>query len=114
MYEADLRARWRSPASLPADVQTDLRLTRRRDRTAIGTVVPAIQFSGLLYPVSALEGASAVIGHLYPTSHFLIITRGIFSKALGAAELWPSLLALLVTSPLLLLASVAGLKKQEK
>lgn len=82
--------------------------------TAIGTVVPAIQFSGLLYPVSALEGASAVIGHLYPTSHFLIITRGIFSKALGAAELWPSFLALLVTSPLLLLASVAGLKKQEK
>jgi len=82
--------------------------------TAIGTVVPAIQFSGLLYPVSALEGASAVIGHLYPTSHFLIITRGIFSKALGAAELWPSFLALLITSPLLLLASVAGLKKQEK
>ena len=82
--------------------------------TAIGTVVPAIQFSGLLYPVSALEGASAVIGHLYPTSHFLIITRGIFSKALGAAELWPSFLALLVTSPLLLLASVAGLNKQEK
>lgn len=82
--------------------------------TAIGTVVPAIQFSGLLYPVSALEGASAVIGHLYPTSHFLIITRGIFSKALGAAELWPSFLALLVTFPLLLLASVAGLKKQEK
>ncbi|MEC8915987.1 MAG: ABC transporter permease, partial [Pseudomonadota bacterium] len=82
--------------------------------TAIGTVVPAVQFSGLLYPVSALEGASAVIGHLYPTSHFLIITRGIFSKALGAAELWPSFLALLVTSPLLLLASVAGLKKQEK
>ncbi|MEM9175184.1 MAG: TcfC E-set like domain-containing protein [Myxococcota bacterium] len=34
--EADLRARWRSPATLPADVQTDLRLTRRRDRTAAG------------------------------------------------------------------------------
>ncbi|GEM_PF-3420395 len=36
--EADLRARWRSPANLPADVQTDLRLTRRQDRTAIGTI----------------------------------------------------------------------------
>ena len=48
------------------------------------------------------------------TTVHVIITRGIFSKALGAAELWPSLLALLVTSPLLLLASVAGLKKQEK
>ena len=34
--EADLRARWRSPASMPADVQADVRLARRRDRTASG------------------------------------------------------------------------------
>jgi len=34
--EADLRGRWRSPASMPLDVQADLRLARRRDRTALG------------------------------------------------------------------------------
>lgn len=81
--------------------------------TAIGTLVPAIQFSGMLHPVSSLEGASAVIGQLYPTSHFLVISRGIFSKALGLAELYPYFLALLATIPVLSLLSIAGLRKQE-
>lgn len=82
--------------------------------TAIATVVPATQFSGLIYPVSALEGASALIGNLYPTSHFLIISRGVFSKALGLAELYPYFIPLLITIPTLTLLSVAGLKKQEQ
>ena len=82
--------------------------------TAIATVVPATQFSGLIYPVSALEGASALIGNLYPTSHFMIISRGVFSKALGLAELYPYFIPLLITIPTLTLLSVAGLKKQEQ
>ena len=82
--------------------------------TAIATLLPAIQFSGLTHPVSALEGASAFIGGLYPTSHFLTISRGVFSKALGAGDLLPSFVPLLVAIPLLTLASVAGLRKQEK
>ncbi len=82
--------------------------------TAIATLLPAIQFSGLTHPVSALEGASAFIGQLYPTSHFLIISRGVFSKELGLGELLPSFLPLLLAIPLLTLASVAGLRKQEK
>ncbi|WP_110648681.1 ribosome-associated ATPase/putative transporter RbbA [Salinicola peritrichatus] len=82
--------------------------------TAIATLVPAIQFSGLLHPVSTLEGAATVVGHLYPTSHFLTISRGVFSKSLGMFELWPYFLALAITIPVLTLASLAGLKKQEK
>ena len=82
--------------------------------TAIATLVPAVQFSGLLHPISAMEGASALIGQIYPTSHFLIISRGVFSKALGLAELYPYFIPLLLAIPLLTLLSVAGLKKQEK
>ncbi len=82
--------------------------------TAIATLLPAIQFSGLTHPVSALEGASAFIGQLYPTSHFLIISRGVFSKALDLGELLPYFLPLLLAIPVLTLASVAGLRKQEK
>ncbi|MOA34213.1 hypothetical protein D3C78_1555740 [compost metagenome] len=80
---------------------------------AIATMVPAIQFSGLVHPVSSLEGAAALMGHLYPTSHFLIISRGVFSKALGFADLAPYFLALAVAIPLLTLLSVLALKKQE-
>ncbi|MCL7462652.1 ribosome-associated ATPase/putative transporter RbbA [Pseudomonas sp. NW5] len=82
--------------------------------TAIATLLPAIQFSGLTHPISALEGPSAFLAQLYPTSHFLIISRGVFSKALGLAELWPYLLPMLAAVPLLTLASVAGLRKQER
>lgn len=82
--------------------------------TAIATLIPAIQFSGMLHPVSAMEGAGAFIGQLYPTTHFLIITRGVFSKALDFAELQGYFLPLLLAVPVLTLASVLGLSKQEK
>ncbi|MBF7730115.1 ribosome-associated ATPase/putative transporter RbbA [Pseudomonas sp. N040] len=81
--------------------------------TAIATLLPAIQFSGLIYPVSSLEGIGALIGQLYPTSHFLVISRGVFSKALGFADLSAYFVPLLITIPLLLALCVAFLKKQE-
>jgi ribosome-dependent ATPase len=81
--------------------------------TAIATLLPAIQFSGLIYPVSSLEGIGAFIGQLYPTSHFLVISRGVFSKALGFADLSAYFLPLLITIPVLLGLCVAFLKKQE-
>jgi ribosome-dependent ATPase len=80
---------------------------------AIATMVPAIQFSGLVHPVSSLEGGAALMGKLYPTAHFLVISRGVFSKALGFADLMPYFLALLAAIPVLTLLSVLALKKQE-
>ncbi|WP_437880936.1 ribosome-associated ATPase/putative transporter RbbA [Pseudomonas sp. LRF_L74] len=81
--------------------------------TAIATLLPATQFSGLIHPVSAMEGASAFIGNIYPTSHFLTISRGVFSKALDLHDLYLYFIPLLLTIPVLTLLSVAGLKKQE-
>jgi ribosome-dependent ATPase len=81
--------------------------------TAIVTLIPAIQFSGLIYPVASLEGFGALVGQIYPTSHFLIISRGVFSKALGFTELYSYFIALLVTIPVLLALCTNLLKKQE-
>ncbi len=81
--------------------------------TAIATLLPAVQFSGLIYPVSALEGMGALIGQIYPTSHFVVISRGAFSKALGFADLAAYFVPLLLTIPLLTLLSAVLLKKQE-
>ena len=55
--------------------------------TTIGTMVPAVQFAGMITPVSALEGAGRVIGELHPISYFLTASRGIFSKGLGFGTL---------------------------
>ncbi|MFH1658424.1 MAG: ribosome-associated ATPase/putative transporter RbbA [Pseudomonadota bacterium] len=82
--------------------------------TAIVTMLPTIQFSGLTTPVEALEGAGYWIGQGYPATYFILICRGAFTKGLGFADLWPSLLALAAFIPLLTIASVALLKKQEK
>ncbi len=82
--------------------------------TAIATLVPAIQFSGLIYPVSSLEGLGAWIGQLYPTSHFLVISRGVFSKALGLGDLYGYFIPLLIAIPVLTLLSASLLKQQER
>ena len=81
--------------------------------TALATMLPAIQFSGLINPVSSLEGVGALLGKIYPTGPFLIISRGTYSKALGFAELWPYFIPLLIVIPVLTLASVLLLKKQD-
>jgi ribosome-dependent ATPase len=81
--------------------------------TAILTLLPAANFSGMLDPVSSLEGAGRIIGELYPTTHFLTIARGTFSKALGFADLQGSFIPLLLAVPILLGVTAALLRKQE-
>lgn len=81
--------------------------------TMIGTLVPAVQFAGLLNPVSSLEGAGRLIGQIYPATHMLTISRGVFSKALDFSNLQSSFWPLLIAIPVILGASALLLKKQE-
>lgn len=80
--------------------------------TALLTMIPATQYSGLIDPVSSLQGAGAIIGRIYPTAYFVTITRGTFSKGLDFADLSGPFMALLVTIPILLALAAALLKKQ--
>ncbi len=79
----------------------------------IGTMIPAIQFAGMLNPVSSLEGVGYVIGRVYPAAHFLTISRGVFNKALGFASLHASFWPLALAVPVILGLSIVLLKKQE-
>jgi len=79
----------------------------------IGTIIPAVQFAGMLNPVSSLEGLGAFIGRVYPASHFLIISRGVFNKALGFSNLRDSFWPLLLAVPVILGLCIVLLKKQE-
>ena len=82
--------------------------------TAILTVLPATQFSGLLTPVSALSGLPAVMGHAFPMTYFLPISVGVFTKSLGFRELTGSMAALAAFIPVLTLLSLVMLRKQER
>jgi len=81
--------------------------------TALATIIPCVQFAGLINPVSSLEGMGAAIGRIYPATHFLTISRGVFNKALDLSSLWTSLWPLLLAVPVLLGLSIVLLKKQE-
>jgi ribosome-dependent ATPase len=81
--------------------------------TFIGTMVPAIQFAGIINPVTSLEGLGALIGEIYPASHFLTISRGVFNKALGFDSLHGSFLPLAVGLVVIIALSIILLRKQE-
>lgn len=80
----------------------------------IGTLIPATQFAGLIDPVSSLEGSSKFIGEIYPATHMISISRGVFSKALGLADLTGPLWSMLLSVPVILGVAVLLLKKQER
>lgn len=80
--------------------------------TALLTMIPATQYSGMVDSVSSLEGAGAVVGRIYPTAHFITITRGTFSKGLGFGDLSIPFIALIVTVPVLMGLGVLLLRKQ--
>ena len=82
--------------------------------TAVLTILPAVNFSGMIDPVSSLEGAGRLIGKIYPTTHFLTIARGTFSKALNFSDLHASFLPLALAVPVLIGLAAALLKKQER
>ena len=82
--------------------------------TAVATMLPTIQFSGFTDPVSSLEGAGYYIGQGFPATYFLIISRGVFTKALGFADLAGHLAILASFAPLLTIISLLLLKKQGK
>jgi ribosome-dependent ATPase len=81
--------------------------------TAILTIVPTIQFSGLLQPVSTLEGNAAFIGSIWPASYYMHSSLGAFTKGIAPSLMWGDIIFLAVCIPVLLCISLIGLKKQE-
>jgi ribosome-dependent ATPase len=82
--------------------------------TAILTIVPTIQFSGLLQPVSTLEGNARLIGSIWPASYYMHSSLGTYTKGLKPGLMMGDLLFLTGSIPVLLAISFMGLKKQEK
>ncbi|TKB09261.1 ribosome-associated ATPase/putative transporter RbbA [Desulforhopalus sp. IMCC35007] len=82
--------------------------------TAIVTLLAAVNFSGMTHPVSSMTGIGVVIGKFFPTTYFLIICRGVFTKALGFTQLYQYFFALAAFIPVLTILSLVFLKKQEK
>lgn len=82
--------------------------------TAILTLLPTIQFSGLKEPVSSLEGVAQYIGNIFPVTYFINISRGVFSKNVSFSELRFEFFVLSISIFVILYCSYLVLNKQEK
>ncbi|MDQ0390332.1 ribosome-associated ATPase/putative transporter RbbA [Labrys monachus] len=81
---------------------------------AVLSMLPTMQFSGMMQPVSTLEGGARVMGWLWPTSYYVHMSVGAFTKGLGFSDMATDLLALSLFGPAFLLLSMLLLRKQEK
>jgi ribosome-dependent ATPase len=82
--------------------------------TAILTITPTIQFSGLLQPVSTLEGSAGVIGSIWPASYYMHSSLGTYTKGLAPGLMMGDILFLACCIPVFLIVSWLGLRKQER
>ncbi|WP_293809556.1 ribosome-associated ATPase/putative transporter RbbA [uncultured Bosea sp.] len=81
--------------------------------TAILSIIPAVNFSGLMVPVASLSGGGRLIGMSLPPAWYQPVSVGVFTKGLGAAELWPNLVMLAFFFLLFLVVAQLALRKQE-
>jgi ribosome-dependent ATPase len=82
--------------------------------TTVFTLIPAVNYSGLIDAVSSLEGMGALISKIYPTTYFLTIIRGTFNKALYLPGLYDAFFPLVIAIPVLIFLTTVFLKKQER
>ena len=82
--------------------------------TALATILPASQFSGMITPVTSLEGFAKVIGEIYPTTYYMIVSRGVFSKALSFNELQVILVGLSIAAILFIAIGISLVRKQDQ
>jgi ABC-type multidrug transport system permease subunit len=69
-------------------------------------MVPQMMLSDFLFPLSLMSLPFRIIGEALPLTHYLRITRGVYMKGEGLAELWPEV-AILCGFLLLLIRGVS-------
>jgi ribosome-dependent ATPase len=82
--------------------------------TAVVTITPTLQFSGLLQPVSTLEGSARAMGLIWPATYYMHSSLGAYTKGLAPGLMLEDILFLAACIPILLLISWYGLNKQER
>ena len=96
---------------VPADFDGKMRWTLTYGGVTTGTSERMLQSNWNLFE---REGGAALAGRGFPTSYFMTISVGAFTKGLGISDLGPNFLALALFIPALTLLSALLLSKQER
>jgi ribosome-dependent ATPase len=81
--------------------------------TAVLSVMPSVQFSGIIQPTSTLEGAGHFIGSVWPATYYMHLSVAAFTKGLSFNDLLQDLIVLAIFGPVFVIAAATCLKKQE-
>jgi ribosome-dependent ATPase len=81
--------------------------------TTVLAIIPTVNFSGLLVPVSSLTGQGRIIGLMFPAAWYQPIAVGAVTKGLGFSDLWFNTLVLAAFTIGYLMAAHTLLRKQE-
>jgi ABC-2 type transport system permease protein len=79
---------------------------------SILTMVPQMMLSDFLFPLSLMALPFRVMGEALPLTHYLRVTRGIYLKGQGLAELWPEVGILCVFLVIIVMGASRTIKKQ--
>ena len=81
--------------------------------TSIIIVIPTVNFSGFMTPVSSLDEAGRLFGLSFPAAYFQQISLGTYTKGLHWAALWHNHLILAAFAFTYVLIAILLLRKQE-
>lgn len=76
------------------------------------TMVPQMMLSDFLFPLALMGQPFRAIGEIFPLTHYVRVTRGIYLKGQGFAELWPEIAILCVFLALFVTGASRTIKKQ--
>ena len=90
-------------------------ISRTQQQALMGVIfffMPAMLLSGFVFPIYNIPLVLRWIAYINPLTYFLVIVRGIFLKGVGITILWPQLVFLAVTGPILLAISIKRFYRQ--
>ncbi|MFP7674963.1 ribosome-associated ATPase/putative transporter RbbA [Marivita sp. S0852] len=80
--------------------------------TTVISMMPTVIFSGMLQPVSTLEGGAWLIGTAWPTHYYMHMSVGTFTKGLGLSSVGTDIAWIALFIPVFLIPALLLLKKQ--
>jgi ribosome-dependent ATPase len=81
--------------------------------TAVLSIIPTVNFSGLITPVSTLAPMGRIVGLSFPGAWFQPISIGTFLKGFGFGDVAINILVIAGFCLIYLTLSVLALRKQE-
>jgi ABC-2 type transport system permease protein len=67
--------------------------------------LPSFLLSGLAFPLDQIPVVLQWFSHLFPARYMVTISRGVFLKGAGFAEVWPQLVALAAYAAVMVLVA---------